>query len=94
MHLPRHLGRPQPPDTETWRWRMPRPSDYPVAQACRAGFSTSSHHCRKLVGLAVSVVRTAPLSRPSSFARIMSTIALHEGIAHPVAGEPGLEIVE
>ena len=45
-----------------------------VTQGRTAGINTSSHHCRKLVGVAVSAVRTTPSSRPSSFARIMSTM--------------------
>lgn len=39
-----------------------------------AGFRTSSHHCRKVVGLAVWAVRATPSSSPSSLARIMSTM--------------------
>ena len=45
-----------------------------AAQASTAGLSTSSHHCRKVVGLAVCRVRGTPSSRPSSLARTMSTM--------------------
>lgn len=39
-----------------------------------AGLSTSTHHCRNVVGLAVSAVRSAASSSPLSLARIISTI--------------------
>jgi hypothetical protein len=42
--------------------------------AATAGFSTSAHHCRKLVGVEFSGVRRTPLSRPSFFAQAMSVM--------------------
>ena len=42
-------------------------------QAVNVGFRTSVHHCRKLVGVCVSDDLVTALSRPSSFACIMST---------------------
>ena len=39
-----------------------------------AGFSTPSHHCRKLVGVVFWLVRASPLSSPSLLARTISVM--------------------
>src|SRR3990167_496499 len=44
-----------------------------------AGFSTSSHHCRKLVGEVDLRVRASALSRPSFLATIISSMACARG---------------
>ena len=45
-----------------------------AAYEATAGFSTSSHHWRKLVGVEFSGVRWTALSRPSFFAQAMSVM--------------------
>jgi hypothetical protein len=43
-------------------------------QSTIAGFSTSSHHCRKLVGVVFSGVRGSAVSRPLFLAAAMSAM--------------------
>jgi hypothetical protein len=52
-----------------------------------AAFSTSSHHCRKLVGVVFSGVRGSALSKPSFLATIMSSVpcAIAADIPDPVS---------
>ena len=80
-----HLNRAKEPGSaqETVRTRqttsiplLPSPPPLPsgfVLQST-AGFSTSWHHWRKLVGVEFSGVRRTPLSRPSFLAQAMSVI--------------------
>ena len=59
------------------RWHVTCPfcDDEPVgAYEATAGFSTSSHHWRKLVGVEFPGVRRTALSRPWFFAQAMSVI--------------------
>lgn len=52
-------------------------------QASTAGFSTSMHHCRNVVGVLDSGVRVTPLSRPSSLASAMSSMPWAIGSEKP-----------
>jgi hypothetical protein len=45
----------------------------PLDQLKTAGFKTSSHHCRKVVGVVFSAVRDSWLSSPLSLAAYIST---------------------
>src|SRR5215210_3551787 len=58
----------------TWKPSSMKQSPCDGVQARTTGFSTSSHHWRKLVGLVDCGVRGLALSRPLSFATAMSSI--------------------
>src|SRR5580704_15301523 len=70
----------------------------PLAVLCRrqidqpstAGFSTSSHHCRKLVGVVFSAVRGSALSRPSFLAHAMSVMPCDIASDMPRSTKPAL----
>src|SRR5262245_4628598 len=62
-------------------------------QARTAGFNTSSHHCRKPVGVVFSGVRRSALSRPRFLADIMSVMP-RERLGCAARDEASLERLE
>ena len=76
VHTPVSLVRSASGSTLRWLVRAAHTSHPAGPSAARntAGFSTSSHHCRKLVGVEFSGVRWTPLSMPSFFAAAMSVM--------------------